>query len=218
MAEQLGLEQGFRDGAAVEGDEPLAAPRAGIVNRPRRQLLARASLARDEHRAGRGRNRSQQLEQPVHHRRAADHPVDLELVVELRAQVGVLRAQAALLERDVELVQQLLERKRLRDEPFSAQPRDLDRLFQRAVPADHDRQDVRIAGKRFVEHLPAVDAGQPQVGHEDIERKFAQPLQRVFAGAGLLHFESVLGESLGNHLAKCRFVIDQKKVQRRVRH
>ena len=109
-------------------------------------------------------------------------------------------------------MQQLLELKRLGDEPFGAQPRDLDGLSHRAEAGDHDRDDVRIPGERLVEHLPAVDAGQPQVGDEDVERELVQPLERLFAGAGLLDPKSVLGQPFGHHLAKCRFVVDQEKV------
>ena len=50
MAEELALEEGLRDGGAVDGDErPLPAP-PRLVDDPRGQLLARAALAGDEDR------------------------------------------------------------------------------------------------------------------------------------------------------------------------
>ena len=63
VAEELGLEQRFRNRAAVERDEPIRAARAGVMNRPRRELLAGSRLARDEHRAGRARDRLEQLKE-----------------------------------------------------------------------------------------------------------------------------------------------------------
>ena len=50
VAEQLGLHQLRRDGAAIDGDERPVRPRAGLVDEPRRQLLAGARVAGDVHR------------------------------------------------------------------------------------------------------------------------------------------------------------------------
>ena len=87
----------------------------------------------------------------------------------------------------------------------------------RAEAGDHDGDDVGIAGEGLVEHLPAVDAGQPQVGDQDVERELVEPLERLFARAGLLDPESVLGEPFGNHLAERRFVVDEQQMVRRRR-
>ena len=51
VAEQLGLEQRLRHGAAVDGDERMLAPQRVEVHRARDQVLAGAGLAGDEHRA-----------------------------------------------------------------------------------------------------------------------------------------------------------------------
>ena len=56
VAEQLGLDQVRRDGAAVDGDERAAAALAAIVDRPGDELLARSRLAYDEDRGRRGRH------------------------------------------------------------------------------------------------------------------------------------------------------------------
>ena len=66
-----------------------------------------------------------------HDRRAADDAVELEAILQLRAQVGVFGLQPALFDRRVQLVQQLLELERLGDEAFGAQPRDLDGFAHR---------------------------------------------------------------------------------------
>src|SRR5215831_18376460 len=49
MAKQLAFQQRFGDGGTVDGQERGGGPLAVMVNRPRHQLFARASLAAYEH-------------------------------------------------------------------------------------------------------------------------------------------------------------------------
>ncbi len=78
-------------------------------------------------------------------------------------------------------MQQLLELKRLGDEALGAEPRDFDGLPHRAEAGDDDRDDVGIAGEGLVEDLAAVDARQPQVRDEDVEREVVEPRERLLA-------------------------------------
>ena len=48
MAEQIGKEERFRKGGAVDGDEGAASSRAGAVDLPSGELLASAALAQDQ--------------------------------------------------------------------------------------------------------------------------------------------------------------------------
>ena len=68
VAEELGFEQRFGNGAAVERDEAMHAARAVVVNRARDDFLAGAGLAGDEDRAGGGGDRLEELKQPRHRR------------------------------------------------------------------------------------------------------------------------------------------------------
>jgi len=110
------------------------------------------------------------------------------------------------------------ELKRLGDEPFGAQPRDLDRLLERAEARDHHRENVRIPAQGFVQHLAAVNAGQPQVGDQDVVRKCAQPLERFLAGAGLIHPEALVAQTFGNRVSKRGLVIHEEHAKRGVNH
>ncbi|KAG1480373.1 hypothetical protein G6F53_014205 [Rhizopus delemar] len=56
MPEQFSVGKRAADGAAVHGDKRLAAPFAGVVDRARNNLFARAALSHDEN-AGIGRLR-----------------------------------------------------------------------------------------------------------------------------------------------------------------
>ena len=99
-------------------------------------------------------------------------------------------------------MQQLVELERLGDEVGGALLDRFDGFLHGAVAGDDDRDDVRIALERGVEHLPAVDAGQPQVGDEDVEGEIGEPLRAPASRFGLFDDEAVIGEALGDGLAK----------------
>ncbi|MCY1435933.1 hypothetical protein D9M71_520440 [compost metagenome] len=70
MAKQLGLEQRFGDGRAVEGDEGLAGARAKIVQAAGHALLAATGFATNQHidrQAGQVQHLSTQLLQALGH-------------------------------------------------------------------------------------------------------------------------------------------------------
>src|SRR5690606_32601890 len=113
VAEQFRFEQRFRNRAAVDGDKTLSAPWARAVDGARGEFLTRARFAGDENCAGRGGHRLQQLEQLKHDLGLPDDAVDPEPVVQLGPEIGVFSFQSPLLDRRVNLVQQLLELKRL---------------------------------------------------------------------------------------------------------
>ena len=149
VAEQLGLEQRLGNRAAVDRDEALTAPRAA------RRECARAasslpvpvspviSTVLDVAATVRSSSNSCSID-----RRPADDAVDAEAILQLRAQVGVLRLQPPLLDRRVQLVQQLFELERLGDESLGAEPRDFDRLADRAEAGDDDGDDLRDSARR----------------------------------------------------------------------
>ena len=99
-------------------------------------------------------------------------------------------------------MQQRVELERLGDEVGRALLDRVDGVLHRAVAGDHDGDDVGVALERGVEDLPAVDAGQPQVGDQDVERKRGQPFERLLAAGRLLDEEAVVGEPLGDRLAE----------------
>jgi hypothetical protein len=49
VAEQFGLEEGFRNSAAIDGDEGTSSTRALVVNRTRNDFFADSSLPEDQH-------------------------------------------------------------------------------------------------------------------------------------------------------------------------
>ena len=218
VAEEIRFEQRLGDRAAVERDEPLTAARAVVMNRARHDFLAGAGLAGDQDRAVGRRNRLEQLEETLHHRALADEPFEAVALLELRAQVRVLRFQPPLLERGVERVQQLVDLKRLADEIPRASLDRFDRVLHGAEPGDNDGDDVGVARDGRLEHLGSVDARQAQVGDDDVEREIGQPAERRLAGLGLRDLVAVVGQLLGNRLTERCLVFDEEDVPLKVRH
>ena len=132
--------------------------------------------------------------------------------MKLRAKVRVLRLQPPLLDRRVQLVQQLFELKRLGDESLDAEARDLDRLANRSETGDDDRDDLGIPGEGFVKNPTAVDARQPEVGDKNVEGEVVQPLERFFAGCRLFDPEPMIDEPLGHRLAKSAFIVNEQQM------
>ncbi len=218
VAEQLRLEQRLGNRAAVDRDELAAPPRAVVVNRARHQLLARAGLAADENRAARRRHRLEQLEQIAHRPRSPDDAAEAVAPLELGAEVRVLGLQAPLLERRVEHVEQFVELERLGDEVGRTALDRLHRVLHGAVAGDDDADDVRIAGQGRLEHLPAVDARQPQIRNDNVESELGQPLQRLFAVRRLHDIVALVRQPLGYDVAQRRLVFDDQQMFRGISH
>ncbi len=98
VAEQLALEQRVGDRADVDADERPLVARRQVVQRARHHLLAGARLAGDQHRRLRRGDLAQELEQPLHRRRLADHAIEAEAPLELGPELEVVAHQRALLE------------------------------------------------------------------------------------------------------------------------
>src|SRR6185437_10817556 len=218
VTEELGFEQRFGNGAAVERDEAIRAPRTAVVNRARRQLFAGPGLARNQNRARRARDGLEQVKQVPHRVAASDETVDAVALFELGSQIGVLRAKAPLFERGVQHVQQRVELKRLGDEVGGALFDRVDGVLYRAEAGDDDRDDVRVALERGVQDGAAVDAGQAEVGDDDIEREVGEPREGLFAAGGLFDDEAVVGEAFADSFPKCRLVVDEEQMFRVFRH
>ena len=88
----------------------------------------------------------------------------------------------------------------------------LDRVLHRAVAGDDDGDDVGVAGDRGLDDRGAVDARQPQVGDDDVEREVGELRERRLPGFGLLDLIAAIGQLLGDRLAQRRFVFDEQQM------
>jgi hypothetical protein len=85
MAEQFTFQNALRQGAAIDGDKGLIAPRSQVVNGCRNQLLPSSTFTLDEHGHFYGGNLPYQVEKKEHFRILADQPSE-----------GVMMPQTAL--------------------------------------------------------------------------------------------------------------------------
>ena len=115
-------------------------------------------------------------------------------------------------------MQQRVELKRLGDEVCCALLDRVDRVLHGAVTGDHDRDDVGVALEGGVEHLPAVDAGEAEVGDEDIEGEVRQAAEGLLATVGLLDREPLIRQLLRHRLTQGLFVVYDQQMFRRFSH
>ena len=184
-----------------------------MVDRARDQLLAGAGLAGHQNRAGRRRHGLEHVEQLTKDTTLADDPFEAVTGLELRAQIGVLVPQPALLEGAVQDVQELLALERFRDQVDGAPLYQGDGIPDGAVAGHDDDEDVRVAVERGVEDAGAGQARQPQVGQDDVEGEPAEGCHRLFAGVGLDDVEAGVGEQVGECETQRRLVLDEQQMR-----
>jgi hypothetical protein len=218
VSEELCFEQRLGDRTAVDRDEPLRAPGAVVVDRARHHLLPCAGFTRHEDRAGGRGDRFEQLEEVAHCAAAPDDSFEPIALLELRTKVRVFRLESPLFERRVQRVHQLFELERLGDEIRGASLDDAHGVAHGAVARDDNRDDVGIALDGRVDDLHAVDAGQAQVGDDDVEGELGERIDRTFPCLRLDNDKPVVFETLGYRLPQRRLVFDEEQMGCGLRH
>ena len=136
VAEELALHQLGRNRAAVDRHERPVAPRPGLVDHARDELLARAGLAGDVDRRLAARDLGDHLAQLLHRRRMADQRVRRPLRVSLALSLAELqRARSQLA--------QVVEVERLGDEIERAELERAHGGLDVAVRRDHRHRRAR---------------------------------------------------------------------------
>ena len=109
-------------------------------------------------------------------------------------------------------MEQRIDLKRLADEVVCAALDGVHRVFERAVTRDDDRDDIWIAFDGGFDDARTIDAGQTQVGDDDVERKIREARDGSVAGLGLFDEVPVVGELFGNGLAEWSLVFDDQEM------
>ena len=164
VAEDLALEQGFGQAAAVDGDEIALASRAGLVQAARHQFLAAAGLALDQDVGGAVAQVRHQLAHPRHRRRATDQ-LGLEPVAAVQPglELAQFQRQAALVQCPAHHLDQQVGRERLLDEVVCAVLHRLHRQRHVAMAGDQHHRQLGIDLAQGLEQGHAVQARQPDV-------------------------------------------------------
>ena len=107
---------------------------------------------------------------------------------------------------------QLVELKWLRDEIRRAALDGINGVLHGAETSNDDRDDARIPLPGRLDHSGPVDARQPEVGDDDVERELVEELEGPFAAVGLHDLESALGQPLGHQSAERGLVVDKQEM------
>jgi hypothetical protein len=185
--------------------------RAQLVDRERDELLARAALARDEHRRARGARLLDHLVDLPHLRAVADHPAEAAALAQLAPE-------------RLHLAQRLLPLHDLREQDL--QPLRIDRLGHVVVGADldgldggldsalageDDGGDVAVLLLQRAQQVEAVHAGHREVADDDARAEARDLAQRLLAVGGRVGHESPRAYELGEADTGGGLVLDDEQ-------
>ena len=209
VAEQFALDQAFRDRRAVHFDERLRRARAQRVQRVRRQFLACAALAVDQHTAVGARHQRELLAQGLHGHAVAD---DVGRAGRRFAKLLVLEAQAAVFERVLRDQQDAIDRKRLFEEIVSAQLGGFHRRLDGAVARNHDDHGpVRLRNLlNPVQRFQTIDAGQPDIQNHQFEDGAGEEIETGFAVLHGFDLKTFVFQDAAQGLPNARLVVDDQ--------
>ena len=210
VPEQLGLEQGFGDGRAVDGHHRARRPLAERVQRAREQLLAGAALAFDEHRGVGRRGAVQRCQHPDQRRvrpddlrRAAPHR-------QLLLQEEVLGQQPPLLERARDQEQEVVRIDRLGQKVEGAFLHRGHGVLDATVGGHHDDGRCGVLLLGGPQHAEPVPARQPEVRQHDRRRRLGEQPDGLRLVAGLGHGVPLTLQGVPQHRAERVLVLDDQ--------
>ena len=177
VAEQLALEQRFRDRGAVQRDEGTPPARAAVVDGPRHQLLPRPALPCDEDvEIGPG-GALDQREHLLHGGAGADQVLEPVPPSHLAAERAVLLPQPAVLHGPLQRQDQLLDLEGLGHVVEGALLHGVDRRSDGGERGDDDHLRVRLALGGGAHDLQPVDVRHAEIGDDRVHRRLSQQAQ-----------------------------------------
>ena len=209
VAEQLALEQVFRNRRAVQRDEGFAGPGAEVVQAAGDPLLAAAGVAADED-IDRGGGQFEDLPAQGFHRLGHAEQLRLDAVLEgeLLAQLAVLADQAAFFQGAAHAVEQAFGGEGFLDEIVGALAQGLHRHRHIAVAGDQDHRQVAVQRHQLVQQLQAIAAGHAHVADHHAGEVAVDQGQGLLGTGAALHAKPGQLQPLLHRLADRRLVID----------
>ena len=181
------------------------------MKRARRELLAGAGLAAQQHDLRMGRQALNQAEDFLHRRAAAEHPAELQLPRDLALEGHHLGAPLEL-EADVdEHLAQAIEIKRLGQVLAGAELDRFDGAVDRGVGGHEDHFAARVGGANLPQQVEAVHVGHPQVDHREIGRSPHQRAHRFGAAPARDDLEAGLRRQALDDFQDRRLVVDDEQ-------
>src|SRR6266508_957958 len=181
VPEELTLDQGRRDGAAVEGDEGLPASPREPVDRSRGDLLAGAGGPGDENRGVGARDAPDDLENLRHRLGTAYQIPQAPGLLQFGAQGLDFRLQTPAVRQALEDDLELRGPQRLQEIVECPGAQGLDGVVDRSLPGDHDAFALGILLERRAKDLDPVAVGQVDVHDQDPGIEFLEDFCRLLA-------------------------------------
>jgi hypothetical protein len=210
VPEELALEQRLGHGRAVHAHEVAARARPGAVDLVGHELLARAALAGDEHRGVAARDLADRLAQPSHRGAVAHQALGGVAIVGRAAQVGHVGEQPPVLERALDLEQELARVDRLLQEVEGAGLHRGHRARDRAHAGDHDHGQARGLPSDLVEQRQAAAVRHLQVGEHEVDRLGGEQLARRARVLGRHDAQPLARQHVLQRLAHEGLVVDDE--------
>ncbi len=212
MSEQFRLEQGFRDGPAIDGHEGPIRALGKFVQGTGRQLLAGAGFADQQHAGAPGAGLSECVEDPLHGRRFAQQPVQLVAALDFVTQGHVLAGQRPALESAIDHQANLVDLEGLGQVVVGARLHGRDGRLGAGKSGDHD--DLRVGMKLLGlgQNHHAVDVRHAQVGDHHVELAFLHRRQGCAASGRRFHSMPGATQMDAQELAHGALVVDDQNV------
>ena len=179
MAEQLALQQGFRQRRAMHLDQRLLGAGRQAMDRIGHHLLAGTAFARYQHRGAAGRHLLDHLEHPVHGGAVAQQAAGRLLALQLAAQGAVGQGELPFGQGALYQQGQPLQIDRLLQEVVGTVAHRLHRDLHRRVPGEDDHPHRRMALDDLLEKLVPGQARHAQIGDDQVDLLGGQHAQRL---------------------------------------
>src|SRR6516225_2604228 len=213
VAEELGFEQCFSQGTAVQGEEALVGPGTVVVDGLGHQLFARATFAVDQHRGAGVCHHGDRLID-FHHRTAASYQAgELNMAAKLPFEVEVLLDQVAVVQCSLHLQNDFINLEGFRDVVKGPGLCRFNGVFERPEGRDEDNLGLRMTRLVGSQHIQAVELGaQIQVTDDEVERFSLADGERLLTAARSHHPAALFAQYLAKQILRGGIVVNHENV------
>ncbi len=209
VAEELGFQECFRKGSAIDGDKRIFGAGAVFMNGARNQFFAGAAFSGDQHAAVLRRDILDQVEDRAHLRAGADDVIESGEPAEFAPEITcfLLQGEAidALLNRGAKFV----------DEPVAfdnvAVGAEIDGVDRRVDGGNARHQNKSGGGRHFLgiaQQFDSIHVGHANIGHHDVEHLRSEAALGGITAGSHFHFVALFAEADFEQFADGSLVVD----------
>ena len=207
VSEQLAFNQLLGDRRTIYFNKRPGAASAQRMDAAGHEFLAGAVLSKNKDATVRRRRHRDLLAQLRHHIAFADHRQSL---VNVGAQRAILRLQLPLSHRVADDEDGLFQRERLLDEIEGAHFDGADGGFDVPMARDHHHRRVHPALAEARQRCETIDAGEPDIQHDDVVGRAEYAIETRFAAIDRLDCIALVAEHAAQRAAHAGFIVNDK--------